>query len=374
MRILLDARMIRHPGIGRYLQGLLRHLSFTSHDWLVCGDPAVLEHLPFGAGVKIVLARSPIYSVAEQWELARLVGAFRVDLIHVPHFNFPWHLPTHCRLVGTVHDLIYLEDPQSRLKGLRRWYVDRCMRYLAQKASRIITVSEFTRQAFLRWTGCSPEKVVTIHSAVDDRFLVAPDPNRVKGVRQRLGLPERYLLWVSAIKPHKDLFTLLKAFARLMADGLPHGLVVVGQPDRRQRPVEEQARWAGIPPDRIRAIAWLETEDLAVLYRLADLFVVTSRCEGFGFPPLEAMASGTPVVAASAGALPEVLGDAAYWFLPGDVDGLMRTIYNVLYNTELRQTLVQRGKQQVGRYRWADTARKTQQVYEEVLSQDRPGP
>ena len=365
-RVVLDARMIGHTGIGRYLQCLIPELDDPAYRLELLGDRDQLSGYAASGQRVIRPLSSPVYGLSELWRVS--AAAAGADILHCPHFNIPLAVPKKTRLVVTVHDLIYVRIPESMQSPAGRWYVKTQLRRVARRADEIITVSEFTKKDFCDYTRCDPSKVTVVHSGVSEDLRPVTDPVLRENQRRALNLPARYLLWVSAIKPHKDLSVMAEAFRRIREKDPRLHWVIIGKPDKLMQPYFQRLLK---DPSLAPAIHWfpiLEPEKLLWFYNLAELFVTPSRYEGFGFPPLEAMACGVPVVAAHSASLPEILGEAPAWFPAGNIEALVETVYNVLSDPTVRQRLIERGTEQARRYSWKQTGRATRKIYERWLS------
>lgn len=362
----LDVRMWGHPGIGRYIRELSKELIRQPSEYRLTflGEAPAAEALAGGrADGRFIFkkTRSAIYSLSEQMEILRQADA--LDLLHVPHFNIPVFFNK--KLVVTVHDLIYLHEPGASRSIFGKVYADYFFKMIQKKAAAIITVSEFTKKDLLNFfPKIRPERVVVTHEAASEVFRKIEDPSILENVRQRQALQNPFILFVGSLRPHKNIPVLVRAIAGLRrTQGIPHDLILVGRPDPRNgelRGLLEENSF-------VRHLGELPDAELACLYNLADLFVLPSLWEGFGLPVLEAMACGTPVISSNRTSLPEVAGKAGLLFDPLDVDALSGLVYNVLQKKELREKMSQAGFEQAGRFSWPATARRTREVYEEVL-------
>ena len=360
--IAIDARKLLDFGIGTYLRGLLRGLAAIDAEtrYVLLGEPshaAALGAMP--DNFDWARERSPGYSVRELWSVSQSVRRLGADLFHAPHYVLPLGLP--CPAVVTVHDLIHLRFPEFRTPletGYARLTVKRALR----TARRTIAVSEATRQELVERFGGLATRTVVVANGVDERFRRALAESELAAALARLDLAPGYLLFVGNPKPHKNLDALLAAHTRLEArrGDVPALVLAGGERARRLR--------AGGGVDRLGIVA---VEDLPALYRGALALVVPSLWEGFGLPALEAMASGTPVVAADRGGLREVVGDDALRFDPGDVEALERTLERLLDDAELRHELARRGPLRAASFTWQATARATLAVYRTALAASR---
>lgn len=357
LHIALDLRMVgpQLHGIARYALELARRLPARAPDWrfslLVAPgfDPALLgEPRP---NRDLVPARSRFLSPAEQVELPLLLQKLRPDLYHSPSFSVP--SAYRGALALTIHDANHLAFPEhyGRFHPLYYRYV---VRPGALRAQLVLTVSRFSQREIEERLALPPGRVRVVYNGVDPSFRRADGPT-LESFRRRLNLPERFVLYVGNTKPHKNVGQLLEAFAALRSD---LSLVVCAGPRS-----EALRRRVGAKASRVRMLESIAESDLPLLYSAAQVFVFPSLYEGFGLPPLEAMACGTPVVATRATALPEVLGEAAAFVEPGDAHGLAQAIDSVASDPAAAERLARRGQLQAARFSWDQTAEEILKAY-----------
>jgi glycosyltransferase involved in cell wall biosynthesis len=360
-------RGVEREGIAWSITHLLRHMlalrsrhTFT----LFTNLPASSVRAEFGsaANLDVVSFRMPNYTMWEQIGLPLALVGRRIDVFHSP-----LGLPLLCRPAGvaTIHDLCFLTHRATFTR--RMWVYFRVFLPLSVRRARIVlTVSETSRQALIELMHVGADKIRVIPNGVDEGFQPPTDAVDLGGVRARYGLPSAFILYVGTLEPRKNVLRLLQACQRLWSAGaVSHKLVIAGRQGWLFEDVLDFVRREGLH-DRVVFTGYVAPADLPALYALATLLVYPSLCEGFGLPPLEAMACGTPVVGSNCSALPEILGQAARLVDPHDVGTLAETIQAVLTDEGLRETLRTRGLERARRYRWETSARDTLAVYAEL--------
>lgn len=294
--------------------------------------------------------------VGHLWEQLYLPSAVGKKLLWSPNNTGPLAVS---RQVCTIHDLIPLDHPEwfnSRFAAWYEWLLPR----LAKKVRHIIAISQFTKRRIVERLGIPPEKITAVLNGVDARFSPRP-PQEVEAVRRSLGISSpAYLLCVGSLEPRKNLQRLLQAWAMAQA-WLPDEMELVVAGAKGSSLVFETASLGPVPP-RVRFAGYVADEQLPSLYAGALALVYPSLYEGFGLPPLEAMACGTPVVTSNTSSLPEVVGDAAILVDPENVDSIADGIFRVLSSATLRYTMRQRGLERAREITWDRAARQTLQV------------
>lgn len=273
---------------------------------------------------------------------------------------------TRARSVFTLHDAAYLLFPEHHLPR-NRIYLRTMMPRFLRRADRIIAVSEHTRRDALRLYGLDPEKVVVIPEGVEARFRADVAPEVVGEVRRRYGLPERFILSVGTIEPRKNYPTLAEAYATLRERHPDVGLVIAGGRGWLDEPFFERVRSLGLD-GHVVFTGHVPDDDMPGLLNAAEVFAFPSEFEGFGLPPLEAMACGVPVVSSNAASLPEVVGDAGVLVAPKDVRGWVAAIDRLLGDAPLRGGFGARGLARSRRFSWDTAAERTLEVYRSVLA------
>ncbi len=383
MHIGIDARMygVYHRGIGRYVERLIAQLADRTDDnrYTLFMDSKTAESVSFPRGkVRVVRTDAPWYGFREHIEMPLLIRRSGVDVCHFPHLNVPYWCPVPYAV--TIHDLIVLHFPDSRATTLPGWrYRAKLAGYrmvlknALKNAARVMAVSEFTKRDIIRHFGISEDAIMVTYPGVDRMVLgtegMGNTPQFDAYLRTTFGISRSYLLYVGSAYPHKNLEALISCYVLLRtAMHRNWQLVFAGREDafyRRLKAFVERA----VPEEFRRDIIFtggVSERDLDGLYRGAKLFVFPSLYEGFGLPPLEAMARGTPVVAANVASIPEALADAASYFEPKSADRMAETLDAVGGSQRLQNELRLRGFERVGHFTWEKTARETLKVLESI--------
>lgn len=362
-QLTIDARWLK-GGIGTYtrhlLEGLGKHGNGFDVHAITRGEHR-REVEQWCPRVSVVDAR--IYTAREQWAVPW--AARGCGLLHVPHYNAP--LFERAPMVITIHDVIHLTDPAYG-RSFKAWAYARLMLYkAARKAARIITVSEYSKDQIIERLDVPNAKVSTIPNGADKEFLPMDKGTAFRRVSTALGIRGPYLLFVGGLKPHKNVATLLRAFALLRERReISQRLVILGHGERVYDELVRECVRLQIGP-WVDFVAPVHRALLPQVYAAADTLVMPSTAEGFGLPVLEAMACGTPVICSQAASLPEVGGDAALYFDPRSVEGLADAMERLLDSTELREAMRNKGLAQASRFTWKESVERHIQVYRAAL-------
>jgi glycosyltransferase involved in cell wall biosynthesis len=382
LRIGIDARYV-YPrlfhGIGRFSERLIVALAKLDRT----NEYVVFKRKDLGGRLaasenfqEVAVGGSPV-SLGTWLTLSVLARKYRLDLFHS---LFPVAPVFPGRpLVVSVHDLQAVSV--RGFSGARNPLVELAARTFYRLAYplafagavKIVAVSEATRRDVMKRYGVPGEKIAAVHEGVDERFRRASE-EAVGRIRRKYDLPERFILNVGNTRPHKNVKGLLRGYlSYLVRAENPATLVLAGVQDRFFGEVREAVGTLEIG-DFVRFLGYIPEEDLVSVYSAAEAFVIVSMNEGFGLPPLEAMACGTPVAAARAGSLPEVLGDAALFVDPQDPRSIGAGILRILEDRETREGCVRKGMAQAGRYTWEKTAQAVLALYEAILGAGIKGP
>ncbi|HYT67090.1 MAG TPA: glycosyltransferase family 1 protein [Vicinamibacterales bacterium] len=369
MRIAIDARKLHDYGVGTYVRNLLRQLGRQDHehDYVVfCRDQDCDTIEEWGPRFRAVLETAAPYSIAEQFALPNDLRREAVDLFHAPHYVLPPLTP--CRSVVTIHDCIHLRFPQYLPSKIGYAYARAQMWTATHKAARVMTVSEASKRDILRYFRVPESRIDVIYNAIDDRFWLEPAPEEIERVRERYRLTDPFVLYAGNIKPHKNLERLIESF-NLLRQHSPElrdvQLLIIGDEISKYATLRRAVHRYKLHK-HVRFFGFVPDQTLAALYRLANVFVFPSLYEGFGLPPLEAMASGTPVITSNVSSLPEVVGDAALMIDPYEPAAIADAMHRVLTDPALHADLRARGFARAREFSWERSIKRVREIYDEV--------
>jgi glycosyltransferase involved in cell wall biosynthesis len=364
--LLSYASSYRSAGVSRYIANLLAHLPEV--------DPAS-EYVAYLGDARIAAPgwerrlsrwptqRPPARILWEQTVQPLAARRDRLALLHAPVYVGPWLSP--CPLVVTVHDLSFFLYPELFKRG-NRTYLQTLTRRTVVQAERIIADSESTRRDILSVLGTPADRVVVVPAGVGAEMRPDADPDALRALRARRGLPERLVLFVGTLEPRKNLPRLLEAWSLLQQRGCAHTLVIAGGKGWYYADIEATVQRLHLA-ESVLFPGYVPDEELPLWYNAAELFVYPSLYEGFGLPPLEAMACGTPVITSNAASLPEVVGEAAVIVDALDADALATAMATLLGDAELRSRLRAAGLARARGFSWRATAYGTSAVYHAIL-------
>jgi glycosyltransferase involved in cell wall biosynthesis len=375
MRVAIDIRRINEFGVGTYTRNAIRTLARLDHgtEYFLLGLPGKLGEIePLPPNFITVPAHPNEFSLNSYLELHRILQHHRCDLLHVPHlFWKPQAIP--CPYVVTVHDLLdhlYRVNSASWLKrSLHFQFTKRVLHH----AARIFAVSNFSKKDTERLFNVSTDRIEVIYNALDDRFRqghATAEDRKLIAERYQVNYP--FLLYAGRISPHKNVVRIIEAFSALKAELQKDGqypdlkLIIIGDelskhPDLRRAVIKSRVQ------NEVRFLGFVPIGVLRIFYDLAKIFVFPSLYEGFGLPPLEAMAHGTPVVTSNTSSIPEVVGNAAVMVNPENVFEIMHALHRVLLDQAVRDKLKARGVLQAQSFSWDDSVRRMLGVYHEVV-------
>lgn len=361
--VTIDARWLV-GGIGTYTRNLLQEFHHYANGF----DVRAIVRERDSARVRkfcddVTIVDVPIYTFLEQLLIAR--ASRHCDLLHVPHFNAP--LLYRGPLIVSIMDVIHLSSPAYRRKLSTFVYARPMLNAVARKADHIVTVSNFSKNQIIQTLGIPGSRITVIPCGVAREFTADLPTPVSQEVARTLGLQLPFILYVGNLKPHKNVKTLLHAFANLRKrKRLFHSLLIVGDDPRWKPAIVDECLSLGIADCTIFAPN-VPQSVLPLIYTAADLLVMPSTLEGFGLPVLEAMACGTPVVASSAASLPEVGGNAALYFDPSSAEELAVLIERIVHSPELQVSMRDLGIQRARQFSWEQAARRHIELYSGLL-------
>jgi len=375
VKIAIDIRRMTEFGVGTYIRNVVRNLGRLDHEttYFLIGSPAKVKEIgPLPGNFHTVPIAEPERSVKGFREFRAAVKRLQCDLVHIPNlFSIPRALP--CPYVMTVHDMLEHLSRARQQTGFWGALHFHLTKRALQGAARIFAVSKFTKAEMEKLFAIPPDRIEVVYNAIDERFLhghASAADRQLIAERYQVTYP--FLLYAGRISPHKNVGRMIEAFSALKTElekdqAFPDLKLIIigddlsGNPDLRRTVIR-----SGVQND-VRFLGFVPVEVLRTFYDQAKIFVFPSLYEGFGLPPLEAMAHGTPVVTSNVSSLPEVVGDAAVLVHPENVFEIMRALHRVLLDQPLRERMKQRSVCQAAKFSWETSVRRIAQVYREVL-------
>ncbi len=379
LRIGIDARWIfpQISGVGRVTEKLIHHLGEIdrlNRYFLFFSDQEVMERYARRwegyPNLRPVPVPWGIFSPAGQVRLPSLIRKMGLDVFHSTNYFLPLFIRG-IRAVSTIHDLIPLKFPhftprakKTRFNRVFRLVLARC----ARRSNRIITVSGHTRDDLIADLGVAPEKIAVVYNGIDEKYRPLPEDGVKRFCGERLGFPNPFLLYVGRFDPYKNVPGLIRAFAAFRRGRTDDPrLVLAGHPDPRYPEAVETVASLGLD-SRVVFLDGIDEEELIRLYNGARVLILPSFYEGFGLPPLEAMACGTPVITSDRGSLPEIVGTAALLVNPEREEEIAGAITKLWDSAPLRKELREKGLARSRDFSWEKTARETRGVYESLMA------
>ena len=357
-----------HGGIATYWSGLTEHLAAIDqgHDFVIYypNEAARQRAGPLPAQFRTRVLRPASRWVSLPFSLPLELLRRPVELLHVQSLAPP---VCPAPFVQTIPDLAWILHPEV-FPPLLRLRMETMCRRSSRKARKVITISEFSKKQLVEHYQLPPEKVAVTPLGVSDVYRVVRDQAALSEVRRRYDIEGPFILYVGKLQARKNLARLVKAYAIARRDfALSHKLVLIGKRTYLSEDIFAAIDESGFQGD-IRVLGEVPLADMPLLHNASDLFVFPSLSEGFGLPPLEAMACGSPVITSNSTSLPEVVGDAGVMVDPHDVPALARAMRDILTSPDLRQSLIRRGLERVRLFSNRRMAEGTLAVYDEVLS------
>jgi glycosyltransferase involved in cell wall biosynthesis len=381
MKIAIDIRRMTEFGVGTYIRNVVRTLGKLDREnkYLLIGSPAKVKEIgSLPANFHTVPLMEPERSVQGYRQFRAILKRFECDLVHIPNlFSIPRALP--CPYVMTVHDML---EPMSRAReqnGFWRSLHFQLTKQVLRGAARIFAVSNFTKGEIEKLSDIPSQRIEVVYNAIDERFLHGHATAAERQlIVERYQVTYPFLLYAGRISPHKNVVRMIEAFSALKTElekdeVFPDLKLIIigddlsGNPDLRRTVIR-----SGVQND-VRFLGFVPIEVLRTFYDQAKIFVFPSLYEGFGLPPLEAMAHGTPVVTSNVSSLPEVVGNAAVLVNPENVFEIMRALHRVLLDQPMRERMKERSYQQAAKFSWEKSVRRILDVYHQVGSDRRHG-
>ncbi|HRQ40417.1 MAG TPA: glycosyltransferase family 1 protein [Chloroflexota bacterium] len=384
MKIGIDARFLTHPqagGFKTYTENLIIALAKVDqeNEYILYLDRPMQPDtkLPTQANFSSHVVPGSMSALGMPWReqlgLTRRVAQDKPDLFHAPCLTAPLYLG--CPLVMTIHDMIWLFPERFRQgkslsfqRKMMEWYNRLIPRLAARKAAVILTVSQAARESIIHHLGVSGNRVLVTYEAPSPQYRPIHDRVQIESVRQVRQLPSEFILAIGSADPRKNISTLVQAYA-LLPDNLRErfNLGIVWTHTFLTAELFAQVEQLGLS-NQVYFLKQVSNEELVLLYNAATLFVFPSLYEGFGLPPLEAMACGIPVVAANNSSIPEIAGEAALYFQAEDAESMAGIMANTLMDESLRSELIKKGCHHVATFSWEKCAQQTLESYKYSVS------
>jgi hypothetical protein len=368
MNIGVDAREIQNgviTGIGRSLENFIQY--FNNNDLehkLVLFSEKELPLYLNGNNKKIVLPECPRF-IWDQWKLPKAMSSHNIDLFYSPYYKIP--LISSIPIISQILDLMFLQHPpyKDKLMLCQKLYYEIFGKAFARKSLSIITDSKHAKNDIVNLWNVDPEKIVVIPIGLGDFYEPVSDKKLLDKIRKNFKLPEKFILYLGNFKPHKNVTSLVKAFKIIEKKFSEYKLVLAGTLDEHGIKIKDYVTRQGLETKIIFTNTVTERDHPEAILSMADLFVFPTLYEGFGLPPLEAMACGTPVVASNLTSVPEVVDDAGILVNPLDIREFSNAISDLLENPEKREQYSKKGLKRAERFKKKDTAGK---LYEHIIS------
>lgn len=373
-RIGIDARLFGTAmavGIGRYTEELIRHLIELDKDnqyHIFLSKSAATNFPIYSPNLSKTGVDFSHYSYSEQFKYPAILKRARLDLIHYTNFNSPVFF-TKTPSVVTIHDLTLWFFPG---RGQKSWFRRMIYRFVIKKtcqnAKRIIAITKNTKQDIIRLLGVNPEKITVIYEAVPKNYKVISNDQKIKKIKHKFNISKPYVMYVGQWRDHKNIVRMIRAFSLLRRRyNIDYQLVMVGKVDDKYPQIKATIKELELT-DQVVFMGYVPDFELPYVYNGAEFFVWPSLYEGFGLPPLEAMACGTPVVSSNASCMPEVLGDAAYYFNPLNVESIAKSMADMSGSYSLKREFRLKGLRQARKYSFEQSAKQTYKIYKQALN------
>jgi glycosyltransferase involved in cell wall biosynthesis len=378
MRVAIDIRKVNEFGVGTYIWNLVRNLAAldAKNDYLLLGSNRNFHELgPLPPNFKHLYQPDGDTFWQNHCAIPMCLRKNHLDVVHVPHHEAPVMVPS--RLVVTVHDCVHLLFPPDDASKFQNYRTYLKTKKVVKSARHIVAVSESTKDDLINIFKLPQSKISVVYNALDERSAHDHTPEERRQVLERYQLKDPFVLFSGKIRPHKNVHRLIEAFAVLkmeLSDDERYQnlkLIIIGDELSKHQYLRLTVVRSGVQ-DHVRFFGFVPHPILRVFYQSAVLFAFPSLYEGFGLPPLEAMANRTPVIASNTSSMPEVLEDAAVLVNPENVFDIARGMKAILTDDALRQRLIQKGVEQVAKYSWRLAAEQVIDTYQRLCAADSP--
>lgn len=381
-RIGIDARLYQIPGgIGRYTRELIRALEGVDESneyYIFLSKEGFDLYKPSRENFHKVLLDVGWYNFSEQLKAPSVWRKAKLDLMHFTHFNksLLYRRP----YVITIHDLTYTSTLRSGMKISKLPPIIFEIKFVAyalniwdaiKRAKRVIVPSFESKEGIVKSYHLNPKKVVVTYESVTGDFSPDKKEKEFKEIAKKFGITKNYFIYVGNASPHKNIQRLIEGFLKFHDKREGFQLVLAGKKEKFYKQIEDDLQKRGVGEDQIILTDVISDQELYILLANSFAFVFPSLAEGFGIPPLEAMASGTPVLASKISCLPEICQDNAMYFDPYDTEDIAEKMHSIVSDEKTRKDLIERGFVHVKRFSWEKMARETLDVYKDVLNKRR---
>lgn len=369
MRIGIDIRCLmekNYSGVCIYTRELLRAIFEEDHenDYILFYNSAQESKVPKFDYPNVSVFENTIpnkifnasIKFFQKPHINELVGG--LDVLFLPNIQFV-SVSEKCKIITTIHDISFERYPEFYTVRARLWQSAVDPKNLCKKSRRIISVSQNTKNDLVDIYGIAKEKIQVIYSGISDSFRPITDMGLLDAVKKKYFLPEDFVLYLGNLEPRKNIDSIIEVFLKKMIPQDTH-LVVVGANAWKYKRLHSMAMKL---KERIHCIGYVEEEDKSALYSLSKVFLYPSYYEGFGFPPLEAMACGAPVIASNISSLPEITNNASILIDPYNINDIARALNTLLNDSEARKIFIERGLRRSSQFRWNNSARETIKLF-----------
>ncbi len=364
-KIVVDARMIKSSGIGTYIQNMLPNL-INDYELVLLGNPKEIKAFPWAKNLNIINFNSPIYSLSEQFYLPIKIP--ECDIFISPHYNIPV-LPIRAKKrVVILHDVYHFAF-YDKLTGLQKLYAKFMINSAVRKSHRIITVSMFSKSEILKYTNADESKIDVVYCGMNPEDFFDNYKGDYTSIIKKYNLPDKFFLFVSNIKPHKNLYNFLLSFHEIIEKNETYKMVVVGEYKKlitTDKNVLTLIEESGKLRKNVIFTGYISRQDLNALYRIAFALIFPSFYEGFGLPPLEAMICSCPVLASSAASIPEACGNAALYFDPYSIGDIKEKLELYISDHNLKDSLIKKGTENIKRFTGKNFASNLKKVLDSI--------